>query len=333
MARIRRGPMAADRFVQVANSVVRNASLSRRARGLFAELASHVDGWSTSAEKLAELGPEGRDAIRAALAELESADLLARIRERRADGTLGEMVFVVTDQPGALADLVIDSADEPQTPRSEPVSGNPSMGVTSVDELDEVATSSDNSPQSDDYESPVTGNPTLADPTLVNPPPKNTNNQEHQDQEHEDPARSAASDAVTAREDAEAEASPPAPDLEPTPPPATPTIDREVPAPGQRGSASHGWTPERNDQVDQVIQAYGLTDPDDGGVDLTDLTDGQLAALRSRIAVYLAQGETGADLTRRITSRATNTRGPAPDPLARAMSMIRPPRPVSVPPQ
>jgi hypothetical protein len=50
-------------------------------------MLARPEGWVTSAERLAREGTEGRDAVRAALRELEKFGYLKRIRTRNPDGT------------------------------------------------------------------------------------------------------------------------------------------------------------------------------------------------------------------------------------------------------
>ncbi|MGW5686491.1 hypothetical protein [Nonomuraea sp. NPDC003754] len=97
---IRRGRMRADHFVQVSNDLARDRRLTRKARGLFVELASHVEGWMTSIAQLAQLGPEGVHAIRGAVEELEKYGYLVRVQNRDpATGRLGETEYWITDCP------------------------------------------------------------------------------------------------------------------------------------------------------------------------------------------------------------------------------------------
>lgn len=83
---IYRDPMSFEgHYTQVPNLWLRDPRLSRRARGLMAELFSHQAGWQITIESLVETGPEGRDAIRAAVLELEANGYLRR--ERQKNGT------------------------------------------------------------------------------------------------------------------------------------------------------------------------------------------------------------------------------------------------------
>ncbi|MFD4588294.1 hypothetical protein [Streptomyces sp. NPDC058434] len=101
-AGIRRGAMAADQFTQIANGLFRDRQISYRAKGLFGYISTHRDGWLVNITALTALGPDGRDAVRAGLTELEKQGYLNRDRLRRPNGTLGEIVYSITDHPAAL---------------------------------------------------------------------------------------------------------------------------------------------------------------------------------------------------------------------------------------
>ncbi|WP_338704335.1 hypothetical protein V2W30_41185 (plasmid) [Streptomyces sp. Q6] len=90
-------------YTTVFNHAVRDRRLSRRARGLLVELLSHRDGFGISLVMLLRGGPEGKDALSAALRELEQHGYLHRERERDARGRLGEARYYLTDMPEGLA--------------------------------------------------------------------------------------------------------------------------------------------------------------------------------------------------------------------------------------
>ncbi|MFI6900268.1 hypothetical protein ACIBKY_03350 [Nonomuraea sp. NPDC050394] len=139
---IRRGRMRADRFVQVSNDLARDRRLSRRARGLFVELASHQEGWQTSIAALVELGPEGVHAIRGAVEELEKYGYLVRTQHRDpATGRLGETDYWITDCPEEYQAASAEPSSENRTtddatdlPSSEPPSGFPMSAEPHADE-------------------------------------------------------------------------------------------------------------------------------------------------------------------------------------------------------
>ena len=95
---IHRSELQFDRdFTIMPNAWARDIRLTRKARGLLAELLSHSVGWSISLATLTANGVEGRDAIRSAIRELESAGYLVRSRKRDAAGRLGEAEYALTD--------------------------------------------------------------------------------------------------------------------------------------------------------------------------------------------------------------------------------------------
>ena len=101
-AGVRRGVMAADQFTQIANGLFRDGRLSFRSKGIFGYVSTHRDGWQVTLAHLVSVGPDGRDAVRAGLRELERYGYLIRERLRRPNGTLGEVVYSITDRPATL---------------------------------------------------------------------------------------------------------------------------------------------------------------------------------------------------------------------------------------
>ncbi|MCX4411202.1 hypothetical protein OG840_59450 [Streptomyces sp. NBC_01764] len=112
-AGVRRGVMAADQFTQIANGLFRDSRISYRAKGIFGHISTHRNGWLVTIAALVALGPDGRDAVRAGLNELEKCGYLVRDRVRRPNGTLGEIVYSITDHPAAPDVSLIDSVSAP----------------------------------------------------------------------------------------------------------------------------------------------------------------------------------------------------------------------------
>ncbi|MEU6323103.1 hypothetical protein [Streptomyces sp. NPDC047009] len=109
-AGVRRGVMAADRFTQIANGLFRDSRLSYKAKGIFGYVSTHRDGWQVTLAHLVAIGPDGREAVRAGLKELERYGYLIRERLRRANGTLGEVVYSITDRPVTLDVALLEAA-------------------------------------------------------------------------------------------------------------------------------------------------------------------------------------------------------------------------------
>ncbi|MFC7011724.1 hypothetical protein ACFQMH_08425 [Streptomyces viridiviolaceus] len=104
-AGITRGVMAGDQFTQIANGLFRDGRLSYKAKGIFGYVSTHRSGWQVTIADLVRMGPDGREAVRVGLRELEEHGYLLRERLRRPDGTLGQSVYCITDHPAVLSDV------------------------------------------------------------------------------------------------------------------------------------------------------------------------------------------------------------------------------------
>src|SRR5262245_26297975 len=92
-----------ERYTTIANRGIEDARLSFRARGVLVYLLSKPDDWRTTSTQLAAATTEGRDAIRAALRELETAGYLERTKRRTAGGQWCTET-VVHESPGHTGD-------------------------------------------------------------------------------------------------------------------------------------------------------------------------------------------------------------------------------------
>ncbi len=89
-------------FVQIPNAWLRDAELSRRARGLLAELMTHRAGWHITIASLQKAGPEGRDAIRSAVQELVGRGYLVRRQAQGESGRFNEIEYEISDPSTAV---------------------------------------------------------------------------------------------------------------------------------------------------------------------------------------------------------------------------------------
>ncbi|WP_399936603.1 hypothetical protein ACGH52_00295 [Streptomyces sp. BBFR25] len=141
-AGIRRGVMAADQFTQIANGLFRDGRLSYRAKGIFGYVSTHRSGWRVTLADLVRLGPDGRDAVRAGLRELEEHGYLVCERLRHPDGTLGESVYCITDHPAVLSDVPSKARSAAGGPRAAVGGGFGAgirRGVMAGDEFTQIA--------------------------------------------------------------------------------------------------------------------------------------------------------------------------------------------------
>lgn len=139
-AGIRRGVMAADQFTQIANGLFRDTRLSYKAKGAFGYVSTHRDGWQVTIADLVRLGPDGREAVRAALVELEEHGYLLRERLRRPDGTLGEVVYCITDRPAIDDTVEADAANTvPNAGHSSTSPAGIRRGVMAGDQFTQIS--------------------------------------------------------------------------------------------------------------------------------------------------------------------------------------------------
>lgn len=81
-----RGPLPDNNYTVLQNSLLRDTRLSWKARGILAYLLSQPPGWHCWIDHLVNSAPEGRDAVRTGLAELERHGYLRRWRTQDTRG-------------------------------------------------------------------------------------------------------------------------------------------------------------------------------------------------------------------------------------------------------
>ena len=116
-----------DHFTVINNTAINDDRLGFRAKGVLIYILSKPDHWSVSERSLAQIGPDGRDAVATALKELATCGYLRRTKTRNADGTFSwdSMIF---DVPQAVA---VEAPESPVQTEIPP--------VNEAEELPEVA--------------------------------------------------------------------------------------------------------------------------------------------------------------------------------------------------
>lgn len=138
-----RGPRRDYGFTVVSNDCVRDRRLSFRARGLLMFLLSQPPDFAVRSEELAaESDGEGRDAVRTALREIESAGYLRRERRQNTRGQWESHSIVyeepTTEKPSsAQARLLPETADHTDDGAADVGSSGASRS-TGGEELEEV---------------------------------------------------------------------------------------------------------------------------------------------------------------------------------------------------
>ena len=124
-------------YTVMSNHHLRDKSLSLKAKGLLSQMLSLPEDWDYTLAGLAKINAEGRDAIRAAVQELERAGYIRRSRVRDDKGCLRGTEYVIYERPQQ------PDGDVPESPAAEPFfSSQPAL------------------------EEPVEGAPALENPTL-----------------------------------------------------------------------------------------------------------------------------------------------------------------------
>lgn len=130
-------------FTVMSNVHLQDTRLSLKAVGLLSKLLSLKDDWKYSVEGLTQICKEGKDAITAALKELEACGYLVRNQTHDASGKIAGMEYIIYESP---QEITIDG---------KPANGEPLTDYPST-------------------EKPSTEKPLTENPLTENPPQLNT---------------------------------------------------------------------------------------------------------------------------------------------------------------
>ena len=93
-----RGKLPDKNYTVIENAILRDESLSYRARGVLASILSRPENWTTSVKGLMGPGTEGRDAIETAVKELQAAGYMVLSKHQNERG-LWSSQWTVYDSP------------------------------------------------------------------------------------------------------------------------------------------------------------------------------------------------------------------------------------------
>ncbi len=134
-------------YTVMSNYHLRDKGLSLKAKGLLSQMLSLPEDWDYTLAGLAKINAEGRDAIRAAVQELERAGYIRRNRVRDDKGCLRGTEYVIYERPQQPDEV---GPERPAGDAAEPLfSSRPALEVPAED-------------------APALENPTLEDTTQLN---------------------------------------------------------------------------------------------------------------------------------------------------------------------
>lgn len=114
-------------YTTMSNVHLRDQQLTLKAKGLLSLMLSLPDGWDYTLGGLAAICREGKDAIRAAVVELEKAGYVTRQQTHNPDGSFAGNDYVIHECPQPLSENPTTVEPSLDFPSSEnPSSENPS---------------------------------------------------------------------------------------------------------------------------------------------------------------------------------------------------------------
>ncbi|MFD8561253.1 hypothetical protein ACWDOR_26915 [Streptosporangium canum] len=136
---VRRAAAPISLFSKIAHRWSRDRQLSWKARGVLTWLNSHAPGFRVSEKTIVCAAPDGRDATRAAIRELESHGYLVRERERGRDGRLGGVNYILCEPWAPPPDPEETTSPQASLPPS-PATENPPLAATCADIMNQQVT-------------------------------------------------------------------------------------------------------------------------------------------------------------------------------------------------
>jgi hypothetical protein len=116
------------KYTTVPTNITYDKRLSLKGLGMLVKLLSLPNNWVFTEQGLVTLFvKEKRDSIRTALKELEDLGYLCRKRNRKEDGTLGNIDYIVFDEPHKEVQILEPRSENPTLVKTAPESENLTM--------------------------------------------------------------------------------------------------------------------------------------------------------------------------------------------------------------
>jgi len=112
-------------YTNIDNTILQSKTLSFKAKGLFAYMWSLPNDWDYSINGLYSCSKDGRDSIRSAINELETAGYLVRKKIRTGNGKFQSNEYTLIDIPNASSSQQSPLTENPLT--ENPLTENPTM--------------------------------------------------------------------------------------------------------------------------------------------------------------------------------------------------------------
>ena len=114
-------------YTVMSNYHLRDKNLSLKAKGLLSQILSLPENWDYTLTGLAKINAEGKDAIRAAIVELERAGYVCRRQTTDKNGKFSANEYILREYPASVQPLL----EEPSS--AQPLSENPTTVFPATD--------------------------------------------------------------------------------------------------------------------------------------------------------------------------------------------------------
>ena len=124
-------------YTVMSNYHLRDKRLSLKAKGLLSQMLSLPEDWDYTLAGLARINAEGKDAIRAAVVELEKAGYVQRRQTTDKDGKFAANEYIIREYPASL-DPPAEGPSSALPSSGNPTTEEPSAGATATEKPTQI---------------------------------------------------------------------------------------------------------------------------------------------------------------------------------------------------